>query len=273
MIISDSRSTTHLFRHWCDITDDGITRPVGQHANHIPIWLLFIFRWVCSEPKTILQSSSRQPSALLRERFTPASYMSNLSYPCDMAHLRMANIPDGATLGRTLTTWYLCEGSPYLTTSTTHQTRCIKGINITCNQIIVIWYSPFCWRSPDRRRKIIFAKSCRGITFLQHLLAKNSFFAYGVASRSIDAWLSPPCPRNYNYCYHIANKINALHGFLVDAQVNTINNDNHIGSCRLPYSRHAGHDKINNYKHIASHTITLHCIGYTTSHAHPTKTS
>jgi hypothetical protein len=46
-----------------------------------------------------LAGSSRQPSASLRERFALVSYMTSLSYPCDMAHLRMTSILDGATLG------------------------------------------------------------------------------------------------------------------------------------------------------------------------------
>jgi hypothetical protein len=88
------------------------SRPPCQ--SHL-MWLLFIFRWACSELKTILPERQDNRVFLLCELFAPASYATSLSYPCDMAHLEVTRISDGATPGRTLTTWYLSEGSPYKT--------------------------------------------------------------------------------------------------------------------------------------------------------------
>lgn len=81
------------------------------------------------------------------------------------------------------------------------QTGCMKGLT---SQAIhnYMWYGIVLSLSknlPD------------GVSFLQRLLAKNTFLTYGITSRSTDAWTSSSCPHRMTIAISIANKVNALH--------------------------------------------------------------
>ena len=78
---------------------------VSQLVDHISMWLLFIFRCMCSELRTILPWTSRQPSDLAaRSDLTRLTFLQSF---VPMHPWRTPNrCCDGATLGRTLTTWY-----------------------------------------------------------------------------------------------------------------------------------------------------------------------
>ena len=152
------------------------SQPVGQLANHISMWLLFIFRWACSELKDY-SCHERQDNQVILLWGLTFTHLIPLNSFVPMVAWRTPKryaVSDGATLGRTLTTWYF-KWEITLIKATTAQSKGCNKRDKHLKQFIIAWYgiAP-CYRRSSRRLHEISAKNfvgscfencCRGRTF------------------------------------------------------------------------------------------------------------
>ena len=204
---------------------------VGQLADHISMWPLFIFRWACFELRTILPE--RQDNQVISQRGLTITRLihSIRSYPCN--HV----IPRKDTYFRRCYPWENTNYLIFLSERSTKQKRLLhnkKGANIRdkhLRQFIIAWYGI---AHSDGEVLIVFTKfqpktlswqQFRKLLPRQNFSAKAYSFSYSssvfVYGFCVGVHLRKTCHHHVdalnNIAISIANKI--MHYNKVETQV------------------------------------------------------